>query len=242
MQIASATRNPRPCGRVATFVVIALLASACRERPSRYQVEPEQDDRPGPRVVSVPYTVAKLPAAPAPPVDYATVRREVEAEAQWTVPLQGACPREIIDRIEERRLYPLIDVLEGLEYATVTAGEAHGQYVQTVALTADGRQALGAQLVEESERYVVTLALRELVAGSERWSWRPKREDGFMVDFDWRWKPLNQVGKRLTLGAPGSFREELPGRAVYQRTADGWRVGEVWLSNDTRDYMSRVTR
>ena len=71
-----------------------------------------------------------------------------------------------------------------------------------MALTADGRQALGAQLAEEGERFVVT----------------------------------------LTLGAPGSFREELPGRAVYERTSDGWRVVEVWLSNDTRDYMSRVTR
>jgi hypothetical protein len=101
---------------------------------------------------------------------------------------------------------------------------------------------VGAQLAEEGERFVVTLARRELVVGSERWSWRPNREDGFTVDFDWRWQPLNEVGKRLTLGAPGSFREELPGRALEQRTADGWRVDEVWLSNDTRDYMSRVTR
>ena len=232
----------RPSARVTMLVVLALLASACRDRSSRYQVEPGQDDRPGPRIVSVPYTVAKLPAPPAPPLAYASVRRDVEAQAQWTVPLQGACPREIIDRIEERRLYPLIDVMEGLRYTTVTAGEAHGQYVQTVALTADGRQALGAQLAEEGERFVVTLARRELVAGSERWSWRPNREDGFTVEFNWRWQPLNEVGKRLTLGAPGSFREELPGRAVYQRTADGWRVDEVWLSNDTRDYMSRVTR
>jgi hypothetical protein len=224
------------------LVAVALLASACRERASRYQVEPEQDDRPGPRIVSVPYTAAKLPAPPAPPLDYATVRRDVEAEAQWTVPLRGVCPREIIDRSEERRLYPLIDVMHGLGYATVTAGEAHGQYVQTVALTADGWQALGAQLAEEAERYVVTLAHRELVGGSERWSWRPNRDDGFTVDFDWRWKPLNEVGKRLTLGAPGSFREELPGRATYQRTADGWRVDAVWLSNDTRDYMWKVTR
>ena len=242
MLLAIGRRSPRACGRVTTLVVAVLLASACRERSGRYQVEPEQDGRPGPRIVSVPYTVAKLPTPPAPPVDYAIVRRDVEAQSQWTVPLQGACPREIIDRTEERRLYPLIDVMQGLKYATVTAGEAHGQYVQTVELTADGRQALGAQLAEEAERYVVTLGQRELVAGSERWSWRPNREDGFTVDFDWRWKPLNEVGKRLTLGAPGSFREELPGRATYQQTADGWRVAEVWLSNDTRDYMWRVTR
>jgi len=51
-----------------------------------------------------------------------------------------------------------------------------------------------AQLAEEGERFVVTLARRELVVGSERWSWRPNREDGFTMDFDWRWQPLNEVG------------------------------------------------
>jgi hypothetical protein len=109
-------------------------------------------------------------------------------------------------------------------------------------LTPLGRQALGPHLREEAERYVVTLAEREYVAGSERWEWAPNRKDRLSVDFDWRWKPLNEVGARLTMTAPHSTREEHPGRAWYQRDGDGWRSDDVWISDDARDYTWKVTR
>jgi DNA-binding PadR family transcriptional regulator len=229
--------------RTSTFIALALLATACRERSSAYQLEPaSDDDRPGPRIVTVPYKVAKLAPSPPAPVAYTVVRSDVEALQSWSELRQGAMPRTVVDRIEERRLYPLIDVMQGLKYVTVSDGVSQGNYAKVMEPTPEGRQALGAHLSEEGERFVVTLAGREFVEGSERWSWAPNRKDRFSVDFQWRWKPLNAVGERLTMGTPQSFRNELPGRAWYQQTADGWQVDDVWLSTDTRDYMGRVTR
>ena len=227
--------------RVAVVAVFAASVISCRERPGRFEVEPEQDDRPGPRIVTVPYTVAKLPPRPPSPVDYAIVRRDVEALERWTQPRKGACPRSIIDRSEERRLYPLIDVMQGLKYVTVTDGQLYGNYVKMMELTPLGRQALGSRLVEEAERYVVTIAEREFVAGSESWSWAPNRQDRLAVEFSWRWRPLNEVGARLTMTAPHSVRDEHFGRAWYQRDGDGWRLDDVSISDDARDYMWRVT-
>ena len=237
-------RGRAAAGLLARVVVAAALAASvtsCRERPGRFEVEPEQDDRPGPRIVTVPYTVAKLPPRPPSPVDYAIVRRDVEALEHWAQPRKGACPRSILDRSEERRLYPLIDVMQGLKYVTVSDGQLYGNYAKVMELTPLGRQALGAQLVEEAERYVVTIAEREFVAGSERWSWAPNREDRLEVEFSWRWKPLNEVGARLTMTAPHSVRDEHFGRVWYQRDGDGWRMDDVSLSDDARDYMWRVT-
>jgi hypothetical protein len=227
--------------RVAVVAVFAASVISCRERPGRFEVEPEQDDRPGPRIVTVPYTVARLPPRPPSPVDYAVVRRDVEALDRWARPRKGACPRSIIDRSEERRLYPLIDVMQGLKYVTVTDGQLYGNYVKLMELTPLGRQALGARLVEEAERYVVTIAEREFVAGSESWSWAPERRDRLAVEFSWRWKPLNEVGARLTMTAPHSVRDEHFGRAWYRRDGAGWRLDDVSISDDARDYMWRVT-
>ena len=79
-------RPGRPEGHALTRVAVAALlaasVSACRERPGKLELEPEQDDRPGPRIVTVPYTVAKLPARPPSPVDYSVVRRDDYAAAQ----------------------------------------------------------------------------------------------------------------------------------------------------------------
>lgn len=230
------TRSP-----LLAVLAVVSLAISCRENPGRYHVEPEQDDRPGPRIVTVPYTVAKLTPPPPPPVAYALVRRDVEAREQWSALRTGACPRIVADRSEELQLYPMIDVLEMLKYTTVTDGESYGRYVKITEITPEGRRALGAHLVEEAERYVVVLAEREYVAGTERWSWAPNGEDRFAVEFQWRWKPLNEVGAHLTMNAPRSIRAEHPGRAWYRRDGDGWRVDDVWLSEDDRDYMWRVT-
>ena len=227
--------------RVGVVAVFAASLISCRERPRRFEVEPEQDDRPGPRIVTVPYAVAKLPPRPPSPVDYATVRRDVEALERWRQPRKGACPRWIVDRSEERRLHPLIDVMQGLKYVTVSDGQLYGKYVKSMELTPLGRQALGARLVEEDERYVVTIAEREFAAGSERWSWAPNRQDRLEVEFSWVWKPLNEVGARLTMTAPHSIRDEHFGRVWYQRDGDGWRLDDVSISDDARDYLWRVT-
>ncbi len=226
--------------RIVMAALLAASASACRERPGKLELEPEQDDRPGPRIVTVPYTVAKPLPRPPSPVDYAVLRRDVEALERWTQPRRGACPRSIADRIEERRLYPLIDVMEALKYVTVSDGERYGNYAKLMELTPLGRQALGTGLVEEPERYVVSLAEREWGTGSERWSWAPNREDRVEVEFSWRWKPLNEVGARLTMTAPHSVHDEHFGRAWYQRDGDGWRLDDVSISDDARNYMWRV--
>lgn len=188
---------------------------------------------------------AAAPSPPAPrgertPIDPGVVRADVEGHDDFGSPRKAACPRRIEDRHEERRRYPAIDVLEGLGYVTISDDTSRGAYEKVVELTDTGRRELGGDLEEDAERYVVTVARREYLAGSERFENAPNRTDRVVVSFRWRWKGTNALGERLDTSAPFSTRPEHQGRATYDRAGDGWALRELWLDRDGRDYTRGV--
>jgi DNA-binding PadR family transcriptional regulator len=177
----------------------------------------------------------------SPPVDAAVVRDDVERSESFDEPRQAACPRRIPDRIEERRPFPAIDILEGLGYVTISDDSSRGAYEKVIELTPAGEQELGDDVEEEADRYVVTVARREYLPGSERYATAPGGDDRVVVSFMWKWQPTNSLGERMTLGEPGG-RDERQGRATYRRTTEGWELEEVWLESDARDYVRGVYR
>jgi hypothetical protein len=109
-----------------------------------------------------------------------------------------------------------------------------------IELTGTGRQNLAKDLEEEPGRYVITIARREYLPGLERFEKAPRRDDRVIVSFRWKWKPLNPPGERLDLRAPYSDRTEHAGRATYVRAGDGWKLDELWLDRDARDYVRGI--
>jgi len=178
--------------------------------------------------------------ADRPPIAPAVLRADAERQAEWTPFRKAACPRQLADRHEELRLYPAISILEGLGYITITDGTAYGMYVKNMEITDAGRRALGSDLEEGAETYVITIASREYLPGTEQFEIRPETNK-LVANFKWRWKPLNTLGERLTLG-PEFDRSDYGGFATYTRDGEVWTLDKVFLNIDNRDYMRRVSR
>lgn len=188
-------------------------------------------------------TAAKAEAAPqsdSHPIPAAVVQQNVERHRDFQKKRQAACPRRLPDRHEELRRFPAIAILEGLGYATVANDSSRGTYDKVIELTGTGRIGMMNHVSMEGDRYVITIAEREYVAGSERYNEAPGRSDRMFVEFRWRWRPLNPLGERLTLDAPYSGQKEHPGRATYTLTAGSWKLTELWLDHDNRDYTRGV--
>lgn len=216
--------------RAALLFLSGLLAAGCGARSPHGSPEAGSDAAPAP----------PPPRDARTPVDPAVLRADVEGHEDFRSPRKAACPRRIPDRHEERRRHPAIDVLEGLGYVTISDDASRGAYEKVVELTDTGREELGGALEEDAERYVVTVARREYLPGSERFENAPGRTDRVVVSFRWRWKGINALGERLDMSAPFSTRPEHQGRATYERDGGGWRLREVWLDRDGRDYTRRV--
>jgi hypothetical protein len=210
----------------------ALLLAAC------HPDAPKQSRDADVRVAKIDNTM--MPNGQRSPVEAARVWADVERHETFQLQRGAACPKEIDDRIEVLRRYPTCQLLEGLRYATLTNGTSSGRYVKTVALTDEGRSVLAADLEDRGDRLVFAVAKRELAREYVRFETAPGREDRLVVTFNWRWKPLNAIGKGLDLRALYSGRDEHQGRATYDRTADGWTLAELWLDSDTKNYMSGV--
>ena len=186
---------------------------------------------------------ASWPVVPAsrdnkrPPIDPKVVREDVERHQRFGEVRKAACPRRILDRIEEYPPFPAINILEGLKYVTISDDTSRGKYEKVIELTDLGRRELASDLEEQANRYIITVARREYVPGLERYENAPRRDDRLVVSFQWKWKPLNALGERLTLWAPYSNRDEHGGRATYQRTADGWKLDDLWLDRNAVDYV-----
>jgi hypothetical protein len=138
-------------------------------------------------------------------------------------------------------LYPAVGVLEGLGYIKITDGIAYNMYVKNMEITEAGRRELGRYLEEQAERYVITIARREYLAGTEKFEILPHL-DRLVGHFQWRWVPLNGLGERLTLVPPSLHRGEYGGFVTYSRTGNGWTLDKVFLNSQDKDYMYRVTR
>jgi hypothetical protein len=179
------------------------------------------------------------PRSGGPPIAPAILRSDVERQEAWTPLRKAACPRQLPDRHEELRRYPAIRILEGLGYIKITDGTAFGIYVKNMEITDVGRRELGSDLEEEAERYVITIARREYLPGTERFEILPGPER-LVAHFKWWWNPLNALGERLTLGPPSSPRGEYGGFATYTRAADGWALNKLFLNSEDRDYMRSV--
>ena len=82
------------------------------------------------------------------------------------------------------------------------------------------------------------VAKRELKREYVRFAMAPGREERLVVTFNWRWAPINGLGKGLNLRGLHSGVDQHQGRATYDRTADGWTLAELWLDSDTKNYMS----
>lgn len=210
----------------------ALLVAACHPDAPRAARDGEV------RVATI--DPLMMPNGKRSPIEASRVWADVEQHEKFQQQRGAACPKEIADRIEELRRYPTCQLLEGLRYATLTDGTSAGRYVKTVALTDEGRSALAADLEDRGDRLVFAVAKRELAREYVRFELAPGREDRVVVTFNWRWAPLNALGKGLDLRALYSGRDEHQGRATYDRTADGWTLAELWLDSDTKNYMSGV--
>jgi hypothetical protein len=175
-----------------------------------------------------------------PPIDPEVVRQEVEQQESFKQLRKAACPRRIPDRQEERRPFPAINILEGLQYVRISDDSSRGSYEKVIELTDTGHRNLANDLEDEPERYLIRIARREYLPGLERFEKAPGRDDRLVVSFRWHWKPLNALGERLDLRAPYSDRTEHQGRATYMRSGDGWKLDDLWLDSNARDYVRGV--
>ncbi|MBI4749632.1 MAG: hypothetical protein HY774_14180 [Acidobacteria bacterium] len=174
------------------------------------------------------------------PIAPSVVQKDVEHQEAFQEVRKAACPRRIPDRIEARPPFPAINILEGLQYVTISDDTSQGMYEKVIELTDTGRQTFADQLEEEPNRYIITIAQREYLPGFERYENAPGRTDRIVVSFQWQWKPLNPLGERLNLWAPYSDRNEHQGRATYVETGGVWKLDEVWLDRNHRDYVGGV--
>jgi hypothetical protein len=175
-----------------------------------------------------------------PPIAPETVRADVERQESWGQVRKAACPRRLPDRIEQLNRWHALSILHGLKYVTVTDDTSLGTYDKVITLTPAGRQVFREDLVEEANRYVISIARREYLPGLERFEPCAKRDNCIVVGFRWQWKGLNPLGDRIDLSAPFTTRPDHEGRATYVRTGDGWKLEDVWLQWDHRDYMHGV--
>ena len=175
-------------------------------------------------------------SADRPPIDPAVLRVDAERQVEWTPFRKAKCPRQLPDRHEELRRYPAISLLQGLGYITITDGTGYGMYVKNMEITLEGRRELGRDLEEDADYYVITIASRVYLPGTERFEILPG-PDRLVAHFKWRWKPTNPLGERLTLGPSYSDSGEYGGFATYNRAASGWTLDKVYLNSDNRDYM-----
>jgi hypothetical protein len=230
-----ASSRPRPGGAIRLVLAAALCSgillplAGCGSRAST-----------SPGSASVPGDATQPSSAPArtvehPPIDPSVLRELAEGHEDWNHPRKARCPRQLPDRHEELRRYPAISILDGLDYITITDGTAYGMYVKNMQLTDAGRLALGSDLEESADYYVITIARREYLPGMETFETRPER-DGLVAYFRWRWKPLNALGERLPLGVSHSNRDYFDGFATYARAADGWTLDKVYLNGADGDF------
>lgn len=181
------------------------------------------------------------PGGEAPPIDPEVVQADVEQDEKFQRLLEAYVPRRLPDRHEERDRYPMFDFLQALDYATISDDTSRGMYEKVLELTDAGRRDLGDYLDEDDDRYIITVAEREYLPGSERYSSPPGDDDRVSVNFRWQWSPVNPLGERLKSSQPMWVPErnsrERQGHAFYVRTADGWELDRVSMENESPSYM-----
>lgn len=205
-------------------LVIPLSLASCKDQVRNFPV----GSRPENQMNS---------SAARPLIDPEFVRREIERHGDYKKLLKTFCPRRVIDRHEEMRRYPAIDVLHRLKYATVTDDTSRRMYEKVIEFTFEGRRVFANYTKEESDRYIITLARREYLTGSEKMSKSPKNDDLAFVNFRWQWKALNPLGKILSVRSEWRDSEELSGWARFQRTAEGWRLIKLDFEDDHQNYL-----
>ena len=223
--------------RTRLFLSSVLVVAACRAEAREEPVATYGPER-IPIAKLPPYNM--MPNGKLSPIDSARVYEDVRTQQTFLQQRGAMCPKEIVDRIEEFRRYPTCQLLDGLKYATIRDGTSRGNYVKLIELTDAGRQALAADLEDRGDRFVFAVARKEVAPGYVRFENAPNRVDRVVVTFNWRWAPLNALGKGLDLRARYSGRDVHQGRATYDLTADGWTFVELWLNSDTKDYMSMI--
>jgi hypothetical protein len=211
---------------LASVLLLAACRADARKKPDEIQV------------AKLPPSTM-MPNGKLSPIDSARLVTDVHQHQSFQQTRSAMCLRDLPDRSEVIRRYPACGVLEGLKYATVRDDASRGSYMKVFELTGEGRSALGADLQDQGDRYVVAVARPELMMGRRlQFENAPNRDDRVLVTFYWRWAPINALGKGLDLGSTVYHREELQGRATYDQTADGWALSELWLDDGTRDYMA----
>jgi hypothetical protein len=223
MYVGAATRV------VAGMVGIVMPLAGCGLSPStsRGGASIAPDDAPP---ASVPAQTGERP--PIPP---AVLRELAEGHEEWSRPRKARCPRQLPDRHEDMDRYPAISVLQGLNFITVADGTARGMYVKNMQITDAGRLALGGDLEETADWYVVTVARREYLPGFEKFEIQPDR-DRLVAYFRWRWRALNPLGERLNLRPPSSSNDYYDGFATYTHAAGGWTLEKVYLNGEGGDF------
>jgi hypothetical protein len=218
-----------------TYPTRVLLASALMLAACRPDARKTKDEI---QVAKLPPSTM-MPNGKISPVDSARLATDLHEHQAFQETRTAMCLRDLPDRNEVVGRYPTCSILERLKYATVRDDASRGSYMKVFELTGEGRQALGADLQDQGDRYIVAVARPELIAGRRlQFANAPNREDRITATFYWRWAPLNAVGNGLNLGSTVYHRDEHQGRATYDQTADGWTLVELWLDSDTKDYMS----
>jgi hypothetical protein len=230
--VRPATAFPPKRGAARFLVATALLQGTLLPLAgcgSRASVSPDS--------ASTASDAASVPARPdeRPPIDPAVLRGLAEGHEQWSRERKARCPRQLPDRSEALGRYPTLSLLDGLGYITITDGTASGMYVKNMSITDEGRLALGSDLEENADWYVITVGRREYLPGTETFEFRPDR-DRLIAFFRWRWKPLNPIGERLPLGSSISRRDYFDGFATYDRASDGWTLDKVFLNGEDGDF------
>ncbi|HSP16297.1 MAG TPA: hypothetical protein VLV78_16235 [Thermoanaerobaculia bacterium] len=164
------------------------------------------------------------------------VRQSVEGDPSFGEIKKAMCPRRVPDRYEEMQRYPAIRILQGGEWATVTNDSSRGVYEKVIEITPAGRLELMNDLSEEGDQYVINIARRSYIRGSENESFGQAGTTEVVAGFRWQWQPLNNPGSRFTLEPYG--RNGYGGRATFRRNDNNtWEMTDLWLEKDERNYL-----
>jgi len=175
-----------------------------------------------------------------PSISAETVRQAVERNASFTELKRAVCPKRLPDLYREIEAYPAIAALQSLQYVTVTNDSSRGTYDKVIEVTPAGRFELMDDLRDEGEQYVIKIARRKYVIGSEHVAGLNGQgqlgANDAEVRFSWTWQPLNKAGSRFTL-MPLRSDNVYHGWATFKKGETGWTLLNLKLEDDQRDYM-----
>ncbi len=150
------------------------------------------------------------------------IRRDIEAQMSFKQAKVLTVPKTFSVLGEEYYQYPLIEIMKGKRYLAITDPYApHDSIARSAELTSLGRRFLGSYILEDSEKYSVTIARRRFVRLLQFGT------DGQLVyaKFGWTWEPVNDVGQFFSFWSADRMHDTQPSGSIrYEKRGSRWMV------------------